>query len=67
MLTRNYLNPREVEIEKILHRKLVYEFVVRTCLNCDFWRENKCKKYDAVPPPEVVVFACDEWEMDIPF
>lgn len=35
------------------------------------WREEqtgpKCKKYDMLPPPEVIVNGCEEWVPVIPF
>lgn len=53
----------------------------RTCLNCEHFtevtvmspneRENKtykhCGLYRAVPPPEVIVHGCKDWQDEIPF
>ena len=38
-----------------------------TCLNCEHWREDKCKLYQAVPPPRVIVHGCASYEEKIPF
>lgn len=51
-----------------------------TCLNCEHWqevttvkgqedakKEKGCSKYGVVPPPEVLVHGCPEWDGEIPF
>lgn len=48
---------------------LIRRFQWHCCLNCDHWDSVKesCKKYNAVPPPRVIVVGCDDHEIDIPF
>lgn len=43
----------------------------KNCLNCLNWNESAdvCKKYNARPPTEIIVYSCPEHEDndDIPF
>ncbi len=52
----------------------------RTCINCEHFRDVRkvlltketnykhCSLYKAVPPPEVILHGCKEWQNDdIPF
>lgn len=41
--------------------------IFKSCLNCEEWVADKCGKYQAVPPPKVVYFGCQEWSFNIPF
>ena len=38
-----------------------------SCVNCDFFTSAGCRKFKAMPPPEVIVVGCEEWEDNIPF
>ena len=51
----------------ITHKMLVERVLVKSCLNCDKWAEDKCKLASATPPPEVIVYGCPAWIMDVPF
>ena len=46
-------------------------FPYRNCLNCNLWNfdMNGCNKFQATPPPEIIVYSCEHWEdaYDIPF
>jgi hypothetical protein len=51
-----------------VHRSLIVKMCYPSCLNCSYWMDNKCGKFNSVPPPEIIVFSCvDEYEEDIPF
>lgn len=46
----------------------------RSCLNCINWMEKPmsgktfyCLLYKAIPPPDVIVNGCRDWDDDIPF
>jgi len=43
----------------------------QSCLNCKHWHYGKelCEKFNAKPPPDVIVYSCPEYEdnNDIPF
>lgn len=45
----------------------------RNCLNCDQWQKNyttkeqRCGKFQAMPPPEVLVVGCEHHSDLIPF
>lgn len=54
------------EAEK-LHRFLVKQGAVSTCLNCVNWQASKCKLAGAPPPPEILVFGCQSWDNILPF
>jgi hypothetical protein len=45
--------------------------IFQNCLNCMNWdlAGDKCKKYDAKPPAEIIVHSCPEYVdgMEIPF
>jgi hypothetical protein len=55
------------EAAEFLHQDLVKRQVIMSCLNCDEWTGISCSKYRMMPPPEVLVFACENWCPDIPF
>lgn len=50
-------------------QRLINSAQWRTCLNCLDWDKKKleCGRYKMVPPLEVIVVSCPNWEMDIPF
>lgn len=55
--------------EKV-HRFLIASEAFKSCLNCDHWdaKVEQCKKYNARPPAETIVFSCgNAWEAFIPF
>lgn len=72
---------REVKEAVIQMRKaIVRAHEWKCCLNCMEWREEThtdatgavtkrqfCGRYNAVPPPIVIVTGCVEYEQDIPF
>ena len=45
--------------------------VFQNCLNCMNWdyAGDKCKKYDAKPPAEIIVYSCPDYQDDgeVPF
>ena len=48
----------------------IQEFEAFTsCLDCESWDEKKekCKKFDSVPPPKVIVKKCDQFVLYLPF
>nr|AYD82554.1 hypothetical protein ART_00085 [Achromobacter phage vB_Ade_ART] len=63
---------RPLKIE--FQQSLIRTGNLSTCTNCIYWSTNinrnaepRCSKYKVVPPPDVIVVGCEEWEMDIPF
>lgn len=51
-----------------VHRYLVDQQVLPTCLNCSQFNKetNLCLLAGVQPPPEVLVFGCERWD-NIPF
>jgi mitochondrial fission protein ELM1 len=44
--------------------------VWQCCINCEHWdrKDNRgCEKFQAMPPPHVIVRGCDDHAFDIPF
>jgi len=69
---------REAAVQ--LRRDMIEQQVWQCCVNCINWvkvtrlgpqgvesETFKCGLYNAVPPPEVLVVGCIEYERDIPF
>lgn len=69
---------REAAVQ--LRRDMIEQQVWQCCINCINWEKltiideqgvktevMRCGKYAAVPPPEVLVVGCVEYERDIPF
>lgn len=50
-----------------LHREFIAQQKMHSCINCHYFEEDKCSKWDALPPPEIIVYGCIEWEGEIPF
>lgn len=59
------LQQNQKNIEAHQH-KIVDAAIWRCCLNCEFW-DAKCKKFDQIPPPKVIVYGCMWWQFEIPF
>lgn len=58
------------ETSDLLHRELVNQFIVKSCLTClSFAKDETCLFYpgNPRPPASVIVFGCPSWELDIPF
>lgn len=44
--------------------------VIRTCINCDFFKKGteECEKAPGQrPPASVIALGCDSWQEEIPF
>lgn len=61
-----------------LHKALIDQVVVPSCINCGHWSANDaepppegtrnwCTKFNQYPPETIIVLSCDSWMMDIPF
>lgn len=54
-----------------LHRGLIQEGVMRSCINCEHWSTKGnnfvCSLANKTPPPETLVFGCESWNFNIPF
>lgn len=53
-----------------LHEALLEEQVIRSCLNCDNFKEEdeRCILAPAYPlPAKVIVFGCPKWTGVVPF
>jgi hypothetical protein len=46
--------------------RLIVKECWHCCKNCINW-DGKCKLYNTIPPVEVLVVGCENWEYDIPF
>lgn len=60
------------ETSDLLHRELVNQFIVKSCINClsfDHRKTETCLFYpgNPRPPASVIVYGCPSWELDIPF
>lgn len=58
----------DFEQAQVLHRFLVRQGAVSTCMNCCHYQPNgNCEVAQAVPPAEVLVFGCPSWDNILPF
>ncbi len=66
------------DTKDFLHKELIQNQIIKSCLNCDNWYSappykdkklpiNTCGKYNMHPPVEVIVFGCPDWKGLIPF
>lgn len=56
------------EQKETLHQALVRDSIVRTCLNCEMFENEKCLLAPTFKlPAKVIVFGCPKWTMSIPF
>ncbi len=57
------------ELRINLQQRMVKCQIWHCCLNCLEWsgKSNKCMKYGMIPPPEIIVNSCSEYDPDIPF
>lgn len=64
--TKQYREQREHIIQ--LQRSLIESAQLPTCTTCEFWNapEEKCVKWQARPPLEVILTGCVEYTF-IPF
>lgn len=60
------------EQRAILQSEFVISGAWQTCVSCDSWHGEgdsgkvMCQRYRVIPPPEVLVVGCRDWDM-IPF
>lgn len=54
------------EIQKLMEA-LKDKGLFNNCLNCNHWKDDKCGKFDQLPPPEVIVKGCPEHTHWMPF
>lgn len=53
-----------------LHKKMVDNGILASCLGCEHWSGNKtatCQLHKATPPLDVIVFGCTDYLWGIPF
>jgi hypothetical protein len=44
------------------------EAVTVTCRSCESWNNERCKRFEAVPPTDVQRSGCESWSWDgVPF
>jgi hypothetical protein len=58
-------------------RSLIRAMIWPCCLNCAHWGSNDlgnvpprpdlCYKFNAMPPPDVIVIGCGQWLSAVPF
>lgn len=67
---------RELETVRHMQKMLARSGYIITCMNCENWSDGKlpvdkgfvgCRRYEAMPPPEVIAFGCPDWDQLIPF
>lgn len=48
-------------------REAIHSLMWNTCINCGNFNkaEEKCNKFNAKPPAEIIVVGCDEYIIDI--
>ena len=53
----------------IVLQALLDRGAIRSCLNCDLWRDDPqiCEKFGERPPAIVIVFGCESHLTDVPF
>lgn len=53
----------------IVLQALLDRGAIRSCLNCDNWRDDaqQCALYKEMPPAIVIVFGCESHLADVPF
>ncbi len=63
----------QAAIEKY-QKELILQALWRSCLNCCFWQQGNnaelptgCALHRAMPPAQVILHGCRDWEDDIPF
>lgn len=65
------LDPLRIDprTRRVFQTELIQSGVFHCCVNCDFFKEDKCTKAEppATPPPEVLVMSCDAWQIYLPF
>lgn len=66
------------QYSKQMQQALVDVGFWKTCLNCESYSNNSaerkdapkdslCHRFNAQPPPEVIVLACENWQCIVPF
>lgn len=71
-----YMTNEERRIE--FQKNIVEQHAWQTCLNCEEWSDGTkhgdgntypvgCIKFQAVPPPHVIVYGCKDYQDQIPF
>lgn len=64
------MNMIELKTMKELHQRELARLngITVQCGSCEEWRNQRCNKFDSVPPAEVKAAGCGEWAYDfIPF
>lgn len=64
------MNMIELKVMRDLHQRELarLDAVKVSCVTCEEWRNQRCSKYEMVPPAEVKVEGCENWQWDcIPF
>ena len=58
-----------VEVRPILHQQLILQQVVKSCLNCEEFDNEKdqCVIVNVTPPAKILVYGCPKWTPSIPF
>lgn len=58
-----------LELMSAMTKLITYGQPFQNCLNCMNWKNGKCAKYNAVPPPHIILNSCDDYEDDgvVPF
>lgn len=69
-MTRKEKAKEIANAQAIMHQEFLDRQVLRSCLNCDSFRQETetCALFKARPPARVIVFSCgDQWLGEIPF
>lgn len=69
-MTRHEKLKQIANARAIMHQEFLDQQVLRSCLNCDSFRQETetCTFFNARPPAKVIVLSCgDAWIGEIPF
>ena len=69
-MTRKEKAKEIANAQAIMHQEFLDRQVLRSCLNCDSFRQETetCTFFNARPPAKVIVLSCgDAWIGEIPF
>lgn len=66
---RTFPSGQDKTASNLLLTVLQNSWNIQTCLNCHHCDHNgdKCGKFNAKPPMNVIVGGCPDWECNIPF
>lgn len=64
---RNKQMKDEVNYRRELQEYMIIANAWVCCMSCENWMDNRCGQYNAVPPPNIIICGCSEWDSKISF